>query len=427
VFACSQDAAPSAQPDAERWNIHIQGTSIGQTHGAFKSPYSGLNSLQARRETRGSLTATLFLGARLWKGGELYVNPELAGGKGLSGVLGLAGFPNGDITRVVTPTPKPYLSRLFIRQSWGLAGDSKSETVEEGPNQLAGRLPVSRFTLTLGKFSVVDMFDFNTYSHDPRVQFMSWSMMTTGTWDYPADTRGYTIGLAGELNQSRWTFRVGSFMVPRVANGLALDGHLRTNHAEVAELETRFALHGKSGKLKFMGWANHANMGNYRLALRGPTRPPDITRTRRPGTLKYGFGLNAEQALTSDIGAFLRVGWDDGKTETWAFTEIDRTINPGMRFVGKRWRRPQDALGVAFVGNGLSPDHRDYLAAGGHGFILGDGKLNPASERILETYYALRLPKMFTLTLDYQFAANPAHNKDRGPVPIWALRLHWEM
>jgi high affinity Mn2+ porin len=251
--------------------------------------------------------------------------------------------------------------------------------------------------------------------------------MSTGTWDYPADTRGDTIGIAGEFNQPRWTLRAGSYMVPREANGLALDRHLRRNHGEVAEFEFRHAALKQPGKIKFLAYVNRANMGNYRLALLEPTRPPNVTLTQRPGTVKYGFGINTEQALTPSLGAFLRLGWDDGKTETWAFTEIDRTFNLGLQLIGRRWRRPDDVVGTAFVVNGLSPDHRAYLAAGGHGFQLGDGKLNPASERILESYYALRLAKMFTFALDYQFAANPGHNKDRGPVSIWTFRLHWEI
>lgn len=425
AWAFGQDAGSVAETEAAFWTFHVQGTEIVQTHGAFRSPYSGLNSFQARRETRASLTATLFLGRRLWKGGELYLNPELAGGKGLSGVEGVAGFPNGDITRVVSPTPTPYLSRLFIRQTWGQAGPS--EAIEDGPNQVAGHKPLSRFTLTLGKFSLVDIFNVNTYSHDPRLQFMNWSLMTTGTWDYPADTRGYTIGVAGELNRPRWSLRAGSFMVPRVANGLALDRHLRRNHGDVAEFEFRQTALGQPGKLQFMAWMNHANMGNYRQTLLGSTRPPDVTLTERAGTLKYGFGFMAEQSLTPDLGAFLSVGWDDGKTETWAFTEIDRTFNTGLEWKGRRWWRLEDRLGVAFVANGLSRDHRDYLAAGGHGFMLGDGRLDYEAERIFETYYNFHLGAGFTLAPDYQFASNPGHNKDRGPVSIWTLRLHWEL
>ena len=291
---------------------------------------------------------------------------------------------------------------------------------------LAAICAVSRFTLTLGKISVIDIFDANSYSNDPRSQFMNWALMTTGTWDYPADTRGYTIGVAGEYSRRRWTLRAGSFMVPREANGLVLDTHLRRNHGEVAEFEFRHAAFGKTGKLKFLGYDNRANMGRYRAALSEPSRPPDLLPTRRPGAAKWGWGLNAEQALTSDLGAFLRLGWDDGKTETWAFTEIDRTIASGLQLLGRRWHRPDDVSGIAFVSNSLAPDHRDFLAAGGNGFILGDGKLNPAAERVLEAYYALRLPKRFTLSVDYQFAANPGDNKDRGPVSIWTSRLHWE-
>jgi len=425
VPAPAQEHSSSPSKKDDRWSVHAQATVVAQTHGPFRSPYLGLNSLQSRRESRGSLTTTLFLGLKLKRGTELYANPEVAGGKGLSGVLGLADFPNGEITRVSTPTPKPYLGRVFIRQTWGLGGGS--EFVEAGPNQLGGSQPVSRLTLTLGKISVTDLFDTNTYSHDPRTQFLNWALMDNGAWDYPADARGYTWGLALELTQHRWSFRVGSFMEPVRANQMALDGHLRRNHGEVAELELRHAVSGRAGKVKFLAYVNHANMGSYRLALSKRPVNPDITQTRRPDTVKYGLGLNLEQALTSDVGAFLRLGWNDGKTETWAFTEIDRTAHLGLQAQGRAWRRPQDVVGLAAVRSGLAPDHRDYLAAGGYGFLVGDGRLNPGSERLLEAYYAFKVVRTFTLTPNYQFFINPAYNRDRGQVSVWALRLHWEM
>jgi high affinity Mn2+ porin len=215
-------------------------------------------------------------------------------------------------------------------------------------------------------------------------------------------------------------------MVARVANGLELDTHLRRNHGELLELETRNSLLGREGKLRFLSWVNHANMGRYRAALRS-TGTPDITATGRPGTPKYGLGLNIEQALRRDVGAFLRTGWNDGKTESWMFTEIDRTFQLGFQFKGAPWTRPQDILAVGLVTNGLSRDHRDYLGAGGSGFHLGDGRLNYARERVLEAYYALKVQKRFTLTLDYQRAQNPGYNQDRGPISIWTLRFHWEM
>ncbi len=362
---------------------------------------------------------------KAWKGGQLYLNPEIAGGEGLSGVEGLAGFPNGDITRVTSTIPKPYLSRIFLRQTWGLGGNS--EAVESGPNQLGCRQKESRLVISLGKISLPDLFDTNAYSHDPRTQFMNWALMDLGTWDFAADTRGYTWGVAVELNQPRWALRFGSFMVPKTANGLALDRHLRRNHGENVELERRYKLRGEAGRVSLLGFANHANMGDYREALRRSSGIPDITQTRRPGTPKYGLGLNAEQALTRDLGAFMRLGWDDGKTETWAFTEIDRTFHLGLQFKGRRWGRPQDIIGVAGLNNGLSKDHRDYLAAGGSGFQLGDGRLNYSAERILEAYYAFKPLKVLTLTLDFQRAQNPGYNRDRGPVSIWAVVFHWEI
>lgn len=229
-----------------------------------------------------------------------------------------------------------------------------------------------------------------------------------------------------ELNQKRWAVRVGSFLVSTYANGLPLDRHFRKNNGEVGELEFRPKPLGQPGKVKFLAYINHANMGTYRLALNEMPVDPDVMLTRRPGTTKYGLGLNAEQALTANVGAFLRLGWNDGKTESWEFTEIDRTGQAGLQWMGKPWRRPQDAVGVAGVINGLSSDHREYLAAGGHGFIVGDGHLNYATERTLETYYAWKAAKFTTLTLNYQFAANPAYNRDRGPVSILSMRFHFD-
>lgn len=424
VFAQSSPA--DAIPENERWNFHAQATVIGQTHGAFTSPYSNLNSFQARRESRTSLTTTFFVGLRVWRGGEVYFNPEIAGGKGLSGVVGLTGFPNGDITRVVAPTPKPYLSRVFLRQTWGRGGGS--EQVDGGANQLRSKHNARRVTLTVGKIALPDLFDTNEFDHDPRSQFLNWTLMDLGPWDYPADTRGYTWGAALELNQSWGAVRFGSFMVAKVANGLVLDTRLRRNHGEVVEVELPYQrLFRQPGKLKLLAFVNHANMGNYREALRLDGSRPDVTQTRRPGTPKYGLGLNLEQRLTREVGVFLRAGWNDGKTESWMFTESDRSVHWGVQLKGEWWRRPDDLVGAAWVANGLSRDHRLYLTAGGLGFLLGDGRLTYSAERIFETYYRFAFLKHFSLTPDYQYAVNPGCNRDRGPVSVWSLRLHWEL
>jgi hypothetical protein len=412
----------SADPALEAWSLHGQATTLTQGHGAFASPYAGANSFESRKEVRTSFTSTLFLGARLWQGAEAYVNPELVGGQGDSHVLGLGAAPNGEIYRVDSPDLKLTLSRLFLRQTWGL-GDSR-EPVPADQNQLAGSRASRRIVLTAGKLALGDIFDGNTYAHDPRTQFFNWALMDTSSWDYPADTRGYSWGLALEIYWDAWAFRGGSFMVPTKANGLYLDHRADRAHGDVVELEHDHELGGLAGHVRLLGYANHADMGSYRDSLQLAPGAPDVTVTRQPGRIKYGWGLSADQALTADLGAFLRAGWNDGRTETWAFTEVDRTLAAGLSLVGAAWSRPQDRLALSVAANGLSRDHRDYLAAGGQGFMLGDGRLNPGQEGVVEAYYAVALGRFLTATLDAQRIWNPGYNRDRGPVSLYALRLH---
>jgi high affinity Mn2+ porin len=412
-------------PEEERTSVHAQGTVISEEHGTFQAPYSGLNSLERDEPRRTSITGTLFLGARLpWKGGEIYLDPEIAGGEGFSGVTGIAGFPNGEIPRVASPTPEPYIARLFLRQTFGLGGET--ERVEPGPNMLAGLRDVSRITVTLGKVSAADFFDGNAYSHDPRGQFMNWSLMDNGAWDYPADTRGYTLGGTVELNQRRWALRYGVFEMPKVANGSDLDSRIPKSLAQALELEERWSLGDRSGTVRILGYRNGAHMGTYRQAIEhpGPTGP-DITLTRAY-TVKYGFGVQIEQQLTDTLGLFGHAGWNDGRTESFAFTEIDRTVAAGLSFKGTRWHRSEDVLGIAVVGNGLSNDHRVYLAAGGYGFIIGDGRLRYGYEKISEAYYLIKLVDHVAVTADFQHVEHPAYNRDRGPVTVTGLRVHLE-
>lgn len=415
-------ALPARAQEAETWSLHGQATTVTQGHGAFPSPYAGPNSLESRKEIRTSFTATLFLGRRLWEGGEFYVNPEAASGQGISRVLGLAGAANGEIYRVDSPELKVAVARVFLRQTWDL--DGTAEAVARDANQLAGRWSARRVVLTLGRFSASDVFDQNAYAHDPRSQFLNWALMDTASWDYPADTRGYTWGAALELVWDTWALRAGSFLEPKVANGLLFDHHVARAHGDVIEVEHTHEIGGRAGRVRLMGYANHAGMGDYRESLALAPAAPDVTATRREGRIKYGWGLSAEQALTADLGAFLRAGWNDGRTETWAFTEVDRTAAGGLSLAGPRWGRPEDRLGLAAVVNGLSPDHRAYLAAGGEGFILGDGRLNAGQERIVEAYYAFEAARGFTVSLDAERVQNPAFNRDRGPLSIFALRLH---
>ena len=422
VLASYARAEDPDKPD-EALSVHGQSTFISQYHGGFPADYSGANSLVARREIKSSFTATLFAGARLWRGGAIYANPELAQGRGLSGVLGVAGFTNGEIARVSSASLTLYRARLFLRQTFGLGG--AREYIEADQNQLADDQDSSRLVFTVGNFSALDIFDDNSFSHEPRAQFINWALFANGAWDFPADARGYTDGIATEWINPSWALRGALLMLPREANGLPLDQRFSTVHGGVVELERSYVVGERPGKIRLLAYGNRANMGNYRAALAASPVAPDITQTRSLSS-KHGWGLNVEQQFSPNVGAFLRVGWNDGKTESWAFTEIDRTLSGGVSLKGADWHRPDDVLGIAGIVNGLSRDHRDYLAAGGLGFIIGDGRLNYGTESILETYYSLALLKGVALSLDYQYITNPGYNKDRGPVSIWSSRIHFE-
>jgi high affinity Mn2+ porin len=405
----------------EQFSVHFQATATPSGYPAFHADYSGPNSLPRGGEVRTSYSSTVFLGARLWEGGEVYADPEMFGGIAIGHGFGIAGFPNGDLNRVSTSHPTVYLARAFYRQTFGFGGER--EKIEADENQLAKTVDVSRLTLTAGKFSAADVFDNNAYSHDPRTQFMNWALFDNGAWDYPADVRGYTIGAAAELNQAQWAARYGIFMEPSVASGAHFDYDIGNAYGQAAEYEQRYQLAGHQGKLRLLAFLNRAHMGDYSRAAE--LTPPDITLTRRTST-KYGWGINLEQELADGFGLFARLGWADGRREDWAFTEIDRTATLGISLKGTRWRRADDTLGVAGALNGLSGDHRRYLEAGGVGFIIGDGRLSYDLEEIVETYYAARLAKGLFVTGDVQFVNHPAYNRDRGPVGVFTVRVHYE-
>ena len=423
VDAAAQTA--SASPPAEgRWSIHFQATSIGQHHGSFRSLYEGENSLPPHPESRVSLTATIFLGFRVNRHVELVVNPEIAGGKGFGMVTGIAGFTNGEIPRVSSATPTLYAARAFVRMVWALGPET--ELVEDGANQIAESVPVERLTTITGKFAVTDYFDSNTYSHDPRKQFMNWALMYNGAWDYSADTRGYTMGTMEELTMKDWSLRVADVLEPTAANGPTFDYRVARNRGDIVEWERRYMPRGRFGAVRILGFGNREDAGTYRKAPR-VNGIPDLAPTRRNGTLKYGFGVNMEQSITSAIGVFGRYGWNDGKTESWAFTEIDRSLSGGISIDGKLWKRKRDRIGVAGVRDYISGDHRVFLAEGGMGFIIGDGRLDRyRPESIVEAYYAWQATKQWTITADFQHVGNPAYNADRGPVSVGTIRLHWE-
>jgi len=409
--------------DSSRFQVHFQQTVVTQGHTGFKAPYEGSHSLSQSEDAQTSLTTTLYTGIKTWKYGAIYFNPEIAGGAGLSGATGIAGFTNGETFRVGNPKPQVYVARLYLDQYIPLTRNSSYQ--EEDINRLAGNIPDKYLRIVGGRFAVSDFFDCNTYSHDPRTQFLNWSLMGNGAYDYAANTRGYTWGGMLELGLTNWSFRAAAAMVPRTANASHMDPDLANALAKQAEIEYRWGA-AKKGAIRLLLFHNKANMGTYTTTVdmaqqTGST--PDITLTRKAGNTKYGAGINVEQQLTENTGLFARASWNDGKHETWMFTEIDNSVSAGISGNGARWKRAGDTWGVAVVSNGISTDHQQYLKAGGSGFMIGDGNLTYGRESIAEVFYNAMFHDHFFITPDYQFVVNPAYNKDRGPVHIFALRV----
>jgi high affinity Mn2+ porin len=418
------DVTPSTAAAEAAWNWHAQNTDIVQYHSGFPASYSGPNSLSGANEVKETVSLDLYAGARLWRGAEAHVDGLMWQGFGLSKTVGVEGFPNGEAFRLGTDVPNVNIARLFIRQTIGLGGEQ--EPVEDGPLQLAGRQDVSRLTLTLGRMSAKDIFDNNAYANDPRTQFMNWALMANEAWDYPADSLGYTTGFAAELNQPDWTARYGFFQMPEVSNGTAQDSHYVQAWGMVTEFERRYAVHGHPGAVRLLAFLNSAHMGSYEAALNSAARPADIEVTRAY-RYKYGFGLNVEQEIVKNIGAFARLGWSDGQTEAWTFADVDRTATLGLSIKGEFWGRANDTVGLAGILNGISREHRDFLAAGGTGILAGDGNLSYGWEKIMEAYCDFQIWKALHGALDYQFISDPAFNRARGPVSVLGARVHWSL
>lgn len=411
----------------EDWNAKFQATYVWQDKRPFSAAYSGANSLSADKEQSYSFTASAALGFRPWAGGELYFNTEAAQGVPLSNLTGLGGFTNGEIARSSGPTLTAYRARLFLRQTWGMGGEQ--EAVESAANQLAGNVDKRRWVLTAGNLSVLDVFDGNANSHDPRTQFLNWSLMTHGAYDYAADARGYSWGVALEWYHDDWVVRAGRFIQPKEPNQQALDPRIFQHYGDQIEVEHAHTIGGQPGKLRVLSYRNRAKMSRFQDALDLAARTggtPDINDVRTGEQFKQGFGLNLEQAVSGDVGLFARASWADGKTETYAFTEIDRSLSGGVLVKGASWGRGQDSFGVALARNGLSKVRRDYLAAGGMGFFIGDGRLNYRPEAVFEAFYNLNLTKAAWITVDWQHIRNPAYNADRGPANVVSVRLHTE-
>ncbi len=427
AIAAAQTADAPAPDAPENWNLYFQATSVGDHHGTFNSPYEGALSLQDYPERDVSLTTTLFFALRLGAGTQLIFDPEIAGGRGFSGVNGLADSPNGELPRVASATPKPYIARLYLSHDFGF-GDAL-EHVESDQNQLAGDRPVVRDTISVGRFSDSDFFDDNAYSHDPRTQFLAWGLMYNGAWDYPADTRGYTWGFVNEFHTRNWSFRYGVAAEPRTANGPRFDRRLLVDQGQTFEEERRYSIRKHPGAIRWLQYLNRTRSGSYVQAVQlaeqtGTT--PSVSAITRPGTLKYGSGISFDQEVSHDVGVFSRLGWNDGKTEDFAFTAIDRLAEGGVSVKGTRWKRKDDVVATAFAAAGISGVHAVYLAEGGLDFLIGDGALNYAPEYLWETYYTARVVRGFYATFDAQHYNNPAYNHDRGPVWVESIRLHIE-
>jgi len=405
----------------ERWSLHGQFTSVTQYHPDFHSPYAGPNSLAGESHDDQTNDLTLYAGLRLWPGGAFYLNPEVDQGYGLSDTLGLAGFSSGEAYKVGSSSPYARLHRAFFRQVFDLGGER--QVLAPDANQLGGARTADNLTLSLGKLSVVDIFDTNQYAHDPRGDFLNWAVIDAGAFDYAADSWGYSYGAAAEWSRAWWTLRAGGFALSRQPN----ERELQRDFAQfelVAELEERHTLYGRDGKLKLLGFLNRGRMADYAEALAAGGAAPDVSQVRRYRS-RPGLALNLEQALAPDLGAFLRASLNDGGKEAYEFTEINRSVSAGLSLNGGRWSRPGDTVGLAVVVNGLSAPARAYLDAGGLGILIGDGRLpDYGLEKIAETYYSLQLLKPLALSVDYQYIDHPAYNRDRGPVSVFGLRLH---
>jgi high affinity Mn2+ porin len=416
-------------PESDRWWISGQANFISQWHPAFDSPYQGLNSLPPQAQDATSHVFTLYTGLRLTSNAELLCDVQETGGHGIGEALGLAGFTNLDVVRNPTLSKAPYIARLMWHQIITLRSEDAPSV--RTPYSLFSSLPVRRLEIRFGKFGLADFFDLNSYGTDSNFQFMNWTVDNNGAYDYAADTRGFTFAAMFEYHDRHWAARFAEGLMPKVANGIHLDADLVRAHSENMELEIhRTVFFEQEGILRVLAYVNHANMGSYRQAidnfLGGLTPVPEITDHPLQTTIKYGFGANFEQPFNNWLGLFGRWGWNEGRHESYAYTEDDETVELGLGAGGMRWNRKFDRAGLVFVSNGISRDHQQYLALGGLGFLLGDGRLNYGRENIIETYYTLHVWRGAYPSFGLQYVVNPGYNRDRGPVLVPTLRLHFE-
>ncbi len=416
--------ASADEPAPQVWALHGQSTFEEQYHPGFTSRLRGPNSLDPGSRGNETFDATLYAGVRPWSGGELWVNPEIDQGFGLNNTLGLAAFPSAEAYKVGEAVPYIRVPHLFFRQTIDLGG--AAQTVGPDLNVLGGHQTADHVVLTIGKFGVPDVFDTNAYAHDPRQDFSNWVLVDTGTFDYAADAWGYTYGVAVEWYQDWWTLRAGGFALSRVPNSKQLDTS-GDQVQYVAEAEERHTVMGQAGKLKLLGFLTRGRMGDYddATALAAQTGgPADIAAVRQYRS-RTGVSLNLEQAITAQLGLFVRTGIAEGGREAYEFTDVDKTFAIGLALRGVQWGRPDDTVGLATVIDDISRRHKDFLAAGGLGILVGDGALpDSGPEQVVEAYYSYAVQPWAHITADYQFARNPAYDRDRGPVSILGARLH---
>ena len=428
-------------PDAAPYFIAGQANIVFQSNPGFHSPYEGPNSFLARGEYKVSLLGTFYTGIQLHRHPrfniDLIFDLESSGGRGLSQALGLAGFTNLDVVRNPNLGSVPYVARIQLHQTFGFT--SRLTNAQRTPFSLATKIPERRLDLRIGKLSLPDVLDINGPASDSHLQFLNWTADNNGAWDYAADTRGYTYGVVTEYDDRQFSARYAFALMPTVANGVNLDWNLRRARGDNYEFEyrqtpfARFLAPDRKGAVRLLGFVNHANMGLYHNAINealaeraagDPSATPSITAHTPAATVKYGVGLNFEQELTPDLRAFGRFGWNEGQHESFAYTEVDQTFEFGGDLAGARWSRPHDKLGLALISNAIKHDHQQYLALGGLGFLLGDGRLHYAREDILETYYTAQNWRGLYSAFDLQLIAHPGYNQDRGPVAVFSVRTH---
>src|SRR6202166_3566826 len=415
--------------ESSRFWLSGQANIITQWHPAFRSPYQGPNSLSPEGQDASSRVLTLFTGIRLSKTAEILCDVQETGGHGIGEAFGLAGFTNLDVVRNPSLSKAPYIARLMWHQIIPLS--HREENSVRTAFSLFSTLPERRLEVRFGKFGIADFFDLNNYGSDSNFQFMNWAVDNNGAYDYAADTRGYTFGAMLEYHDRHGSIRFAEVLMPKVANGIHLDADVSRARAEDIEVELRGSLlRHREGILRLLSYVNHANMGSYLEAIdnyiAGLTAIPEITAHPLRTSVKYGFGANFEQPLNDWFGVFGRWGWNEGRHESYAYTEVDSTVLLGAGASGQRWHRKFDRAGIAFASNGISRDHQQYLALGGYGFLLGDGRLRYGRETIEEAYYTLHLWRGFYPSVGVQHINNPGYNRDRGPVIVPSLRLHVE-